>query len=93
MNIKEEIIKIIDKQTEPIDPSKPSYTSIMVDQILDLILSKIVIKKEGKHDGKCDHDNNWCITHAEELLDDEYTEYGFNSCIDQLEEIKNKLRK
>lgn len=39
------------------------------------------VEENGKHNAKCEHDNNWCCTHAEELIDDEYTEYGYNTAL------------
>jgi len=39
------------------------------------------VEENGKHNANCEHDNNWCVTHAEELIDDEYTEYGYNTAL------------
>jgi len=58
------------------------------DQILDLILSEIVIEKKlgkrGGHGTCCNCDG--CHNLWEDCT------CQFNECIDQLEEIKNKLR-
>lgn len=36
------------------------------------------------HDSECEHDNNWCVTNGEELIDAEYEEYGYNSALDHV---------
>lgn len=53
------------------------------DEILSLILSKIVIKRR---------DFISCTQHPEDCYD-VIENKGYNQCIDQLEEIKNKLKK
>ncbi len=70
-NMKEKIKEIIQKNIiyDSVDTEKAA------DQILDLILSKIVIEKE----------KSFGVGHS-------YRMDGWNECIDQLEEIKNKLR-
>lgn len=49
------------------------------------------VEENGKHNAKCEHDNNWCCTHAEELIDDEYTEYGYNTALSDKQEMENQF--
>ena len=49
------------------------------------------VEGKGKHNAKCEHDNNWCVTHAEELIDDEYTEYGYNQALSDTKIKQNQF--
>lgn len=49
------------------------------------------VEEKGKHNANCDHDNNWCVTHAEELIDDEYTEYGYNTALSDKHNKENQF--
>jgi hypothetical protein len=77
--MKEEISKII-QQNITLIPLKEIGDNT-ADQILDLILNKIVIEKK---------ENEPIVSFTQAYSDGKID--GWNNCIDQLEDIKNKLR-
>lgn len=79
------------EDTKDFDPESPNGK--LMTEVCNTFLanqrSEIEKLKRGKHNSKCEHDNNWCITHAEELIDDEYEEYGYNCGIDAVLALLN----
>lgn len=54
------------------------FISNLISQEREKWVEEIKKLKKGKHDENCEHDNNWCVTHAEELCQNEDEEYGYN---------------
>jgi hypothetical protein len=82
--MKEKIYKIIANHCDQdCTDKKCTYCEENVEQILELVLNEIVIEKRKHDTTECTDEK--CIV-LQRIV-------GFNQCINELEEIKNKLNK